>query len=222
MPHKLNISQEGKAWKLESETDVLVGRKLGDTINGKDLSANLEGYELTITGASDFAGFPHKANIEGTELKRVLLTKGWGMHKKPKKEGKKPVSTPKGLRLKKTIRGNQISDKTIQINLNVARAGNKKLAEIFPDQNKPKEEPKKKEKEEKPMEEEQKEEIKEEITEEVKEEIKDGIPESPETATEEKKEEAAEKVAEEVAEEVEEAVEEVAEEEKKEESESRQ
>ena len=58
-----------------------------------------------------------------------------------RREGKKKVSTPKGLRLRKTVRGNQIGEKTVQININVLKEGTKKLPEIFPDQNK-KEEPK--------------------------------------------------------------------------------
>lgn len=231
MPFKLNISEKEKAWKLESEADFLVGKKLGETIQGKEISEDLDGYELTITGATDFAGFPHKSDVEGTELRRVLLTKGWGMHKKPRKEGKKKVSTPNGLRLRKTVRGNQISEKTVQINLTVQKPGSKSLKEIFPDQNKPKEAPKTQSdnsketpkpsasdsiKEEKPMDQEEtKEEIKEEIAEEVAEEIKEDIPSSPETTSDEQKEEAAEKVGEEVAEETEEAAEEIAEEEEK-------
>jgi len=128
MPYKLNISEKGKAWKLELESDSLAGKKLGEKLEGKELSNDLAGYELIITGASDFAGFPHKKDVEGSELRKVLLTKGWGMKQKQK-----------GLRRKKTVRGTQISDKTVQINMNVTTAGNKKLAEIFPEQNKPKE-----------------------------------------------------------------------------------
>ena len=141
MAFKLNISNKGKAWKLELESEELLGKKIGDKLQGKEFSADLDGYELEITGASDIAGFPHKKDVEGRELRRVILTKGWGMHKKPKKEGKKPVSTPKGLRLRKTVRGNQISDKTVQINLNVVKSGSKDLKEIFPDQNKEPEKP---------------------------------------------------------------------------------
>ncbi len=142
MVFKLNISEKGKAWKFELNSEVLVGKKLGDKINGKEISHDLEGCELEITGASDIAGFPHKADIEGPQLKRMLLTKGWGMHKKPRREGKKKVQTSKGLRLRKSVRGNQISDKTIQINMKVLKAGKKHLHEIFPEQNKPKESPK--------------------------------------------------------------------------------
>ncbi len=136
MPHKLNISEKGKAWKLELDSETLSGKKLGDIVKGQEISADLAGYELEISGASDLSGFPHKKDVEGSALKRVLLTKGWGMHKKPKREGKKKVQTPSGLRLRKTVRGKEISDKTVQINLKVIKAGHKHLAEIFPDQNK--------------------------------------------------------------------------------------
>ena len=139
MPFKLNISNKGKAWKLESTAEHLVGKHIGDKIHGKELSADLDGYELEITGASDIAGFPHKQDVEGPELKRVLLTKGWGMWQRPRREGKKKRYTPHGLRLRKTVRGKQLSEKTIQININVLKHGHKKLEDIFPDQNKPKE-----------------------------------------------------------------------------------
>ena len=129
--HKLNISEKGKAWKIEIEPEILSGRSLGDKVQGKDISADLVGFELEITGASDIAGFPQKKDVEGTEIRRVLLTKGWGMHKRPRKEGKKKVSTPKGLRLRKSVRGTVLSEKTIQVNINVLSAGPKKLEEIF-------------------------------------------------------------------------------------------
>jgi len=139
MPFKLNISDKGKAWKIETANEIIVGKVIGDALEGKELSPELEGYELKITGASDTSGFPHKPDVEGPDMKRVLLTKGWGMWKKPRKGGKKKSPTPRGLRLRKTVRGKQLSDKTSQINLIVVKAGKKALEEIFPDQNKPKE-----------------------------------------------------------------------------------
>lgn len=139
MPFKLNISDKGRAWKIESTSETLIGKHIGDTLKGEDIGPELIGYELEITGGSDSSGFPHKKDVEGSELKRVLLTKGWGMWKKPRKLGKKKVSTPDGLRLRKTVRGKRISEKTVQINCNVLKHGTKKLEELFPDQNKPKE-----------------------------------------------------------------------------------
>ena len=68
-------------------------------------------------------------------LTAVLLTKCWGMHKRPK-GNKKYRNTPKGLRLRKTVRGKIITDKTMQVNIKTLKSGHKSLAEIFPEQNK--------------------------------------------------------------------------------------
>jgi ribosomal protein S6E (S10) len=239
MVFKLNISQKGKAWKLELDSEILVGKKIGDKIPGKEISPDLNGYELGLTGASDFAGFPHSPKIEGPDKKRVLLTKGFGMHKKPRKEGKRKTSTPRGLRLRKSLRGSQISEKTIQINLNVLKEGSKKLTDIFPEQNKSKEAPTETPKEsssdtststpsqstpsqpttdqvtDKKSSESTKQKIEKEIKEEVAEEIREDIPTSEETKTSKAKEDAAEKVAEEVSEQLEKVEEKIAKEENK-------
>src|SRR3989344_5923606 len=116
MPLKLNISEKGKAWRIEVDTEVLAGKAISDKINGGDIKPEFDGYEFEITGGSDISGFPLKKDVEGLGLKRVLLTKGWGMHKKPKGLKKKRVPQPRGLRMRKTVRGKIISEKTVQIN----------------------------------------------------------------------------------------------------------
>ncbi len=139
MPFKINISEKsGKTFKIEAEAEELIGKELHDKVNGKDISPDMEGYEFEITGASDKAGFTAMESVEGVGLKRVLLGYGKGMHKRPKGD-KKVNKKPKGLRLRKTVRGRVISPAISQINLKVLKEGKKKLAEIFPDQNKPKE-----------------------------------------------------------------------------------
>lgn len=168
MTFKINISEKsGKTYHLESESEELIGKELHNKVNGKDISGDLEGYEFEITGASDNAGFTAIKNVEGVGLKKVLLTYGKAMHKRPRKEGKKKVSNPKpkGLRLRKTVRGKVISPAIVQINLKVTKEGSKKLSEIFPEQCKPRqkaEAPKEETKteEQKPVE--KKEEVKEE------------------------------------------------------------
>ncbi len=127
MAFKLNISDKGKAWKLELDNESLVGKSVGDKIHGHDIRADLEGYELEITGGSDLAGFPLAKNVEGIALKALLLKKGWGMR-----------DTREGVRLRKTVRGKVISPAVTLINLNVVKHGKKHLAEIFPEQNQPK------------------------------------------------------------------------------------
>ena len=139
---KINISEKsGKTYHLELEGEGLVEKELHDKIGGKDILADLEGYEFEITGASDKAGFTAMKEVEGIGLKRILLSYGKGMKKKPRKEGKKKLSKnkPKGLRLRKTVRGKIISPAISQINLKIIKEGGKKLAEIFPEQCKGKE-----------------------------------------------------------------------------------
>ena len=139
MTFKINISEKsGNTYHLESDSEELMGKELHNKIEGKDISADLSGYEFEITGASDNAGFTAIENVEGTGLKKVLLGYGKGLHKRPRREGKKKISNPKpkGLRMRKTVRGKVISPAIVQINLKILKEGNKKLSEIFPDQNK--------------------------------------------------------------------------------------
>ena len=120
MPFKINIGSKGKTWKVELESEDLMGKSIGDKIQGKDIKPELEGYEFEITGGSDFAGFPMYSKVEGIGLRRVLFEKGWGMK-----------DARRGIRKRKTVRGNAISPKIIQINLIVVKPGSKKLEEIF-------------------------------------------------------------------------------------------
>ncbi len=148
MAFKINIgTKEGKTYKLESESKSLVGQELNSKISGKEIGTDfkdLEDYEFEIAGASDKSGFTALPEIEGSGLKKVLLTYGKGMKKRPKYEGKKKRSKnrPKGLKLRKTVRGKVISPEIVQINLKVVKEGKKPLKEIFeaPKEEKPAEE----------------------------------------------------------------------------------
>lgn len=142
MAYKFNIStKDGKTYKLEGEAESLEGKEIGMKLSGNEIHSDLAGYELEITGGTDNAGLALLSTVEGLSKKRVLLTYGTGMHKRSRKEGKKKRSnfTPKGLRLRKTVRGKVISPETAQVNLKVVKEGGKKLHEIWPDQNQPKE-----------------------------------------------------------------------------------
>ncbi len=134
MPFKINVSEKsGKTYKFELESEDILGKELGDKFEGKELLPALEGYELEITGMSDKAGFTAMKEVPGVGLKRVLLEYGKGMHKRVRREGKKKISnkTPKGLRLRKTVRGRVLSQEIIQINLKVIKEGKKPLSEVF-------------------------------------------------------------------------------------------
>jgi small subunit ribosomal protein S6e len=139
---KFNISEKnGKTFHLEAESEELMGKELHDKFDGKEILGDLSGYEFEITGTSDTSGFTSMENVEGTGLKRVLLNYGKAMHRRSRREGKKKVSNfkPNGLRRRKTVRGKVISPSIVQINLKIIKEGGKKLSEIFPDQNQPKE-----------------------------------------------------------------------------------
>lgn len=119
MPFKINVSHNGKTYKIETEDETLVGKSIGDNVNGKEIAPELDGYELEVSGGSDKAGFPMYSKVEGIGLKRVLFSRGFGMKNKQK-----------GLRLRKTVRGNTISNAIVQINLKVVKEGSKKFDEI--------------------------------------------------------------------------------------------
>ena len=124
MAFKINIGEKsGKTYKLEANAPGLIDKELGDKIDGKEIKNDLEGYEFEITGTSDNAGFPSLKEVPGQVLRGVLLTYGKGMHKKPRREGKKPAKDkkPKGLRLRKKVRGKVISESIVQINLKVVK-----------------------------------------------------------------------------------------------------
>lgn len=141
MVFKINVSHKGKTFKLQTENEGLAGYSINDKIDGKEFSEDLTGYELLITGTSDKSGFMGRAEIPGPNLHKALLGYGKGMKKKPKGETK-INRKPKGLRLRKTVRGKEISLFTVQINTKVIKEGTKKFDSLF---EKPSEEEPKKE-----------------------------------------------------------------------------
>ncbi len=130
MVFKINVSHKGKTFKAETENEGLAGYSINDKIEGKELSPDLEGYELLITGTSDKSGFMGSSKIDGPNLHKVLLGYGKGMRKKPRGETK-INRKPNGLRLRKTVRGKEISPFTVQINTKVLKEGNKKFDSLF-------------------------------------------------------------------------------------------
>ena len=139
MVFKINIgTKTGKTYKFETEAKSVEGKELHQKVLGKELGLNqelknLEDYEFEITGASDRSGFTALEFVPGTGLKGVLLSYEKGMKKRSRREGKKKRSsyTPKGLRLRKTVRGKVISSEIVQINLKIIKEGKKPLNEIF-------------------------------------------------------------------------------------------
>ena len=114
--------KSGKSYGLDVQKNAesaLIGKKMGDKVEGGEFGA--EGYVIEITGGSDTAGFPIRRDVSGPRRVGVILSSGTGYH------GKK-----KGVRAKRNVRGNIISDQIMQVNSKVIQAGSKPLEELFP------------------------------------------------------------------------------------------
>ena len=126
MALKFVISEKGKSYQLEKEVPI-IGKKIGDIIEGSLLE--LSGYELTITGGSDNAGFPMKNDIEGQGRRGMLTSKGLGF--KGTKKIKKKTFRHEGMKKKKTLCGNTIDQNISQVNCSVSKKGEKPLEELL-------------------------------------------------------------------------------------------
>ena len=108
MPFRLVIGEPKtrKAYQIERDVPSLIGLKIGDTFDGS--SVGLAGFTLQITGGSDKEGFPMRAEVPGPGRKKILLSGGPGF---------KPWR--KGMRKRKYVRGNTISDSIMQVNCKI-------------------------------------------------------------------------------------------------------
>lgn len=112
-------TDDGKTFQTEIEdTSPLVGKKIGDEVEGGIIG--LEGYTLEITGGSDRDGFPMRKSVEGPGRRKMLLEEGAGIEEEEK-----------GMRRRKTVRGNTVSDDIQQLNTRVAEKGEKGLEELL-------------------------------------------------------------------------------------------
>ena len=103
---KLTVSDiKGKSVTKElkdAESNPLLGLQIGSETDAAIVG--LSG-KLRITGGSDKSGVPMRGDFHSPARKYVLLTKGVGLK-----------DTEKGLRKRKLIRGNMISDEIFQVN----------------------------------------------------------------------------------------------------------
>jgi small subunit ribosomal protein S6e len=96
-----------KAVELEeARATPLIGRRIGETIDGSML--DLPGHKAQITGGSDKDGFPMRPSVHGGVRRRVVLSGGVGFN--PQNEG---------MRRRKTVRGNVVTDEIVQINVKI-------------------------------------------------------------------------------------------------------
>ena len=120
MVFKVVVSDKAETYQLESDSKQLNGLSIGDDFDGSILG--LDGYNLRITGGSDKNGFTMRRDVQGTRRIKSLLSGGIGYN--PKSDG---------VKRRKTVRGNTISDDIVQINTVVASRGSKSLSDILGD-----------------------------------------------------------------------------------------
>ncbi len=108
----------GQAEVPKDRDSQLIGKRMGEGLDGA--FAGLDGYKLKITGMSDSSGSPSRKEIDGTRKAAPLLSFGVGMRRRGK-----------GLRERRTVRGNTISNDTVQINTVIEEYGSKPVEELF-------------------------------------------------------------------------------------------
>ena len=132
---KLTVSdQKGKSISRElkdNDANVLLGLQVGQETDASILG--LQG-KIKITGGSDKSGVAMRGDVAGIPRKRVLLSKGVGLQ-----------DVKKGLRKRKLVRGNIISEEIYQINCKYDGKIDLEPKEEAPKKEAPKEEAPKKE-----------------------------------------------------------------------------
>ena len=103
---KLTIS-DVKGKSITKELKEGDANPLMGLVVGAETDAAIVGLagKLKITGGSDKSGVPMRGDLHGMARKRVLLSKGVGLQ-----------DTEHGLRKRKLVRGNTVSDEIFQVN----------------------------------------------------------------------------------------------------------
>ncbi len=99
----------------DAEFKFFLGKKVKDHVKGD--SFGYPGYEFEIAGGSDYCGFPMRWDVSGFQRKRILAVKGVGLK-----------MAAKGIKQRKTVCGNTIHPKIVQLNLKVLKEGAAPLA----------------------------------------------------------------------------------------------
>jgi small subunit ribosomal protein S6e len=86
----------------DAQAQLLVGRRIGEVVDGS--SVGFPG-KFMITGGSDRAGFPMRADVLGGGKNYVLMTTGVGFRSKVE-----------GAKKRRLVRGNTITEEIYQLN----------------------------------------------------------------------------------------------------------
>lgn len=97
--HGKSISRELK----DKEAQPLLGSRIGDLVDSSILG--ISNGKFQVTGGSDKSGTPMRKDVHGGVKKYILLSKGTGMR-----------SDREGIRKRKLIRGNIVTEEIYQLN----------------------------------------------------------------------------------------------------------
>lgn len=115
--------ESGLSYQVEvdgQDANRFLGREIGETVDGE--AVGLPGYSVEITGGSDAAGRPMHEAVGGATLSEVLLAEGPGFQ--PTKDGE---------RRRVTVRGREVGDETVQLNLRIAERGDQHVEVLLGD-----------------------------------------------------------------------------------------
>jgi small subunit ribosomal protein S6e len=126
----VNDTKSGKSYQVPvsgHHANSLIGKKIGDEVDGIFIS--LPGYKLQITGGTDKDGFAMRKDLPGTMRRKILLSNCKGFHE-----------IEHGMRKKKSIRSNTISQDVVQINMKVIKHSSKPIDSLLKTEDKSSEE----------------------------------------------------------------------------------
>ena len=113
--------RSGRAYNMElsgPKAGTLIGMRIGEELGGEAIG--LTGYTLKLAGGTDVDGFPMRADIPGQVRRKVLVAGGTGFN--PSK---------RGLRRRKTFRGNEFSSDILQVNMVITEWGTSTIEELL-------------------------------------------------------------------------------------------
>lgn len=102
----------------DQDANRFMGREIGEEVDGG--AVGLDGYTLEITGGSDDTGRPMRGDVNGPNLKEIMLEGGVGFE--PSRDGE---------RKRVTVRGKEVSDEIRQINAKITERGDQSVEELL-------------------------------------------------------------------------------------------
>jgi small subunit ribosomal protein S6e len=90
----------------EARAAPLVSKKIGEVMDGAIV--DMPGHKVQLMGGSDKDGFPMRPSVHGGVRRSIVLSGGVGFN-----------PTDDGMRRRKTIRGNIVTEEIVQVNLKV-------------------------------------------------------------------------------------------------------